>query len=77
LIGSISPLLSLAGVIDEELRHFSESSALLSVIDDHSTTTSLSGLDTLLNAVNEIGTTRADVGSKDIGAITLIMNANR
>ena len=65
--GTISPSVL---TIFEDL---SKSTAFLSKIDDHTTSALLGLLDGFFDPKNQIWTTCADVGAKDVRAVTFVM----
>ena len=52
------------------LGHFAEGTAFLAEIDHDTDTTSLSTMYTLLDSIDEVWFTSANVRSKDVGAVT-------
>src|ERR1700733_12736124 len=72
--GLVAARLALAGVVDEKLGHFSERPPFLAVIDNESGATALRPADALLDAMREIRTTGANVRTKDIRPVALVVN---
>jgi len=65
---------SLSRVVDEILGHFTQSTALLSEVDDHTTAALLGFLDGLFNTKRQVWAACADVGAEDVASITFIVN---
>src|SRR5262249_50945489 len=74
-VGGVAAGLSLAGVVDEELGDFTQSSPFLAVVHDDPDTALLRGLDADFDAVNEIRAARADVRTEDIRSIAFVVDA--
>src|SRR5438034_820875 len=71
----ISTFLPLPRIIDEEFGDLSKSASLFSKINDATSSPFLGSFDGLFDSVNEIRSTRTNVGSKYVGTITLIVNS--
>mmetsp|Transcript_15028 Transcript_15028/g.35429 ORF Transcript_15028/g.35429 Transcript_15028/m.35429 type:complete len:298 (-) Transcript_15028:633-1526(-) len=72
----VSPLLPLPGVVHKELGHLAQAPALLPEVDNHAHASLLCSPDALLDAVDEVGSARADVGAKDIRAVALVVHSD-
>src|SRR5262245_6933265 len=69
LLGTVAALLTLAGVVDEELGHLAEPAAFLAEVDDQPDAAALRAADAFLDRVGEIRPARADIGAEDIRAV--------
>lgn len=65
---------ALAGIVNEVLGDFAKCSALFAEIDDNTTATVLSFLDSFLDTESKVWATCADVGSKYVTAVAFIVN---
>ena len=74
-VGGVAAGLSLAGVVDQELGDFPQSSPFLAVVDDDPDPALLRGLDADFDAVNEIRAARADVRAEDIRSVAFVVDA--
>ena len=77
LFGGVASLLVAACVVYAELDDLSEGAPFLAEVNDETDTTALGGFDGVLEGVDEVGTAGADVGSENIRANALIMDADR
>src|SRR6185312_2454952 len=73
--GLVTARLTLACVVHEKLRDFSECPTFLAIVDDESGTAGLSLAHAFLDAVREIRAAGADVRPENVGAIALIVDA--
>mmetsp|Transcript_5690 Transcript_5690/g.20028 ORF Transcript_5690/g.20028 Transcript_5690/m.20028 type:complete len:228 (+) Transcript_5690:376-1059(+) len=71
---TISTLLPLPGIVNQELGNLAKRASLLSEVHDDTDATILSGSYALLDPMHEIGSAGADIGAKDIRPVALIMN---
>jgi len=71
----VATLLVSTSVVDAELGDLSEGTTFLTVVHNKTTATSLSNFSCLLDGVDEVWTTSADVGSEDVRAVAFVMRA--
>src|ERR1700736_1722960 len=71
----IAAFLTLACVIDKKFRDFAERAAFLAIVDDDAESASLPGARAFLYAVEQVRTAGADVGTKYVRAVALVMHA--
>src|SRR2546423_14412920 len=71
----VASFLPLASIVDQKFRHFSERSPLLAIVHDQAESAGLGHAHAFLDAVNEIWTTRADIGTENVRSTALVMHA--
>lgn len=72
----VSSLLTLTLVVHQVLGHLTQCPPFLPEVDNDTCSSFLRCLDALLDAVEEIWTAGADVGSEDVGAIAFVVDTD-
>src|SRR5262245_7809352 len=73
----VTSLLTLACVVDQKFRDFTECAAFLAIVDDDTKAAVLRTADAFLDAVHEVWTAGADVGAEDVGTVAFVMDPAR
>src|SRR6202040_2696012 len=69
----IAPGLPLARIVDQELGDLAERTSFLAIVDDDPEPAGLSPARAFLDAVNQIGTTGADIGTENVWPVAFVM----
>mmetsp|Transcript_13524 Transcript_13524/g.20597 ORF Transcript_13524/g.20597 Transcript_13524/m.20597 type:complete len:246 (+) Transcript_13524:149-886(+) len=74
IFGRIASLLTFAGIVHQILCHLTKRSSLFTEVYNDPASSSLCSLDTLLNSMSQVRSASADITSKHIRAVALIVN---